>query len=517
MTIKLLIVDDEQIEREGLQAMLHKGFPELEIEQAKNGLIAVQMAEEFEPDLILMDIKMPGMNGLEAVERIREDYPVIKFVMVTAYDMFEYARQAIKLGVKDYLIKPSKASEIMATVGKVLKEIEEERKSLAVNKFQQDAVQRALMLVETDVVTQLLFDHVHEVHLDELVGLLDVQTNERFVMMVMMPSGSEKHYSEIKERVRRTGSGWVGAMYGRQLPIIVFRELDKTFRSQAIFLAREILSVGKSDLGAGWFVGIGNAYRSMDQIRQSYQESLIASMDPTLPVKYRFYADVPVLSPVHDAQQAKQQEIQFFDQIRLGQWEQIHTNVTNFIQRYENEGSDLLQTQQRVLELLWITSRVLSEMGVDTKTPLFSFQAQDYRQLRAETGHLLDRMKQSYVEHYERLEPDTIQQIKKYIIEHSHQNISLDSIGRKVGLSPFYISKVFKEQLGVNYIDFLTECRIEKAKKLMVSDPEKSLKEITFEVGYHDPNYFSKVFKKVCDTSPTEYRRTLLGRKADSW
>jgi two-component system, response regulator YesN len=71
---------------------------------------------------------------------------------------------------------------------------------------------------------------------------------------------------------------------------------------------------------------------------------------------------------------------------------------------------------------------------------------------------------------------------------------------------------MFKEKLGINYIDFLTECRIEKAKKLM-ADPEKSLKEITFEVGYHEPNYFSKVFKKMVTLSPTEYRRTVLGKK----
>jgi two-component system response regulator YesN len=121
-------------------------------------------------------------------------------------------------------------------------------------------------------------------------------------------------------------------------------------------------------------------------------------------------------------------------------------------------------------------------------------------------------MKQSYVEYNDRLEPDTIQQIKQHIINHSHEDISLDAIGKKVGLSPFYISKMFKEQLGINYIDFLTECRIEKAKKMM-GDPEKSLKEISIEVGYHDPNYFSRVFKKMCDVSPTEYRKTLLGKK----
>ncbi|QMV41119.1 response regulator [Cohnella cholangitidis] len=509
--IKLLIVDDEQIEREGLQAILSKGFPELVIGQANNGKVAVQMAEQFQPDLILMDIKMPGMNGLETIERIKEDYSGIKFIMVTAYDTFEYARKALKLGVKDYLLKPSKASEIVATVGKVLKQIEEERKSLEANKLQQDALQKAMPLVETDVVTQLLFDHVHEVHLDELVGLLGPRTTkERFAMIVLLPRGAEGSYSAVKEKIRQSGSGWVGALNGRQIPIIAFREADKSFRSQAVSVARELLAVAGQSAGPGWFVGIGNPCSSLDHIRQSYQEALIAAMDPTLPVKYRFYADTPVLDGTGDSNRAKQLERQLFDRIRLGQWDQIRADVMDFIRRYENEGADLLQAQQRVLELLWIAARVLAEMGVETDTPLYSFQAQDYRQLQAESGMLLDRMRQSFADRLERLEPDTIQRIKQYIVEHSHEDISLDAIGKRVGLSPFYISKTFKEQLGVNYIDFLTECRIEKAKKLM-ADPERSLKEITFEVGYHDPNYFSKVFKKTCDVSPTDYRKTLRG------
>lgn len=511
---KLLIVDDEPIERDGMQAILHKAYPELDIKQAKNGKIAVEMAGEFKPDLILMDIMMPGMNGLEAVAQISEDHPSIKFVMVTAFDMFDYARQAIKLGVKDYLLKPSKASEIVATVGKVLKQSEIEQHSLATSKFQQAAMQNALTVVETDVVTQLLFDHVHEVHIDMLVEMLDIRsTNEKFVMVLLLPQGSEIYYSQVKEKVRQTGSGWVGALYGRQLPIIVFREPHKSFRSQAIFLANEILSIArKSNLQEGWFVGIGNVCDSQDLIRQSYQESLIATMDTTLAVKYRFYSDVPALSAISDGQEAKQLEKQFFEQIRLGQWEQVHVNVMALIHRYENGGAILLQTQQRVLELLWITTRVMSEMGIETEAPFYSLQAQDYRQFRVETEHLIGRMKQSYVEHYDRVEVDKIHLIKQYIFGHSHEDISLDALGRKVDLSPIYISKMFKEKLGINYIDFLTECRIEKAKKLL-RDPEKSLKEITYEIGYHEPNYFSKVFKKMCSVSPKEYRNSFLGKK----
>jgi two-component system, response regulator YesN len=504
--LKLLIVDDEQIEREGLQVILQKAFPEISITQAKNGKVAVEMVGEIKPDLVLMDIQMPGINGLEAIHRITADYPLIKFVMITAFDMFDYARQAIKLGVKDYLLKPSKVSEIVATVGKVLEEIREERKSLEI-------LEKALPLVETDVVTQLLFDHVHEVHLDMLVEMLDIPSpDETFVVSILLPEGGENLYSSVKEKVRRTGNVLVGALYSQQLPIIVFRNSNRSFRSQAISLANNILSLAKTSPGADWFVGIGNVCRSLNQVRQSYQESLIATMDTTVPVKYRFYSDVPMLGSTEDKTLAKQREKQFFDEIRLGKWDRIRTNVMDLIQRCENAGEDLLQTQQRVLELLWIAARVMSEIGVETETPFFSYQSQDFRQLRFETDHLLVQMKESYEEHYEQLEADTIHQIKQYIMKHSHKDISLEALGKKVGLSPIYISKMFKEKLGVNYIDFLTECRIEKAKKLM-ADPEKSFKEITFEVGYHEPNYFSKVFKKMVALSPTEYRKAVLGNK----
>lgn len=510
--IKLLIVDDEQIERDGLEAIIQRGFPELIIEKAKNGKIAVQMAREFKPDIILMDIKMPGMNGIEAVERISGEFPDTKFVMVTAFESFEYARQAIKLGVKDYLLKPNKASEIVATVDKVINERLVERESQATLRLQQDTLQKAMPLVETDVVTQLLFDHVHDVHLDLLIDLLDIpMTNNIFVMSVILPSGSEKYYGAIKEIVRKVGFCWVGALNNRQLPIIVFRDTDKTHRAQAILIANEILAIAKAHKSMGWFVGIGSIVDSLSKIRQSYQESLIATMDTVQAVKYRFYCDVHVFGTRHDNELAKLREKQLFDQIRLGQWDEVRINIQDMIHHYLSAGADLLQTQQRVLEILSLATRVLSDIGIKVETPLYSFQAQDSRQLSTETSLLIDRLQEAHSSYYEQMEPDTMNQIKQFILEHSHQDISLEALGKQVGLSPIYISKLFKEKLGINYIDFLTECRIEKAKKLM-SNPEKSLKEITFEVGYHEPNYFSKVFKKMCGLSPNEYRKTLLGK-----
>ncbi|WP_186576938.1 response regulator [Aquibacillus kalidii] len=508
--IKLLIVDDEQIEREGIHAILRKHFPEVSIEEAKNGKIAMEKVEEIKPDLVLMDIKMPGISGLEAMERINEGNSSIKFIIMTAYAEFSFAQQAIKLGALDYIVKPSRASDIVKTIGVVLEQIEEEKKIEEMNSIQEITFQKALPIIETDIVTQLLFDHVHDVHLNELVDLLDIRmTNEMFVICVLLPPYSETRYRVIKERIRQLEQAWIGAIYGRQLPIIVFRDPKKSFRSQAVTLAREILSIVQSRETDGWFIGIGNVYNKLDETRQSYQESFIATKDTTRPAKFCFYTDLPKLTDGNDLKKEKQLEQKFFEHIRSGRWEAVSEQIIGLIHQYENNDTDLLEAQQRVLEIVWLASRLLNEIGIELVTPRYATPIFDYRQLRVEVNHLINQMKQHYMDHVNQIEEDTTYQIKQYIMEHSNEDISLESIATKFELSPIYISKIFKEKFGVNYIHFLTECRIEKAKKL-ISNPEKSLKEITFDVGYHDPNYFSKVFKKFSGMSPNEYRKKLL-------
>lgn len=140
--MQLLIVDDEQIERDGMKAILQKSFPSLLINEARNGKMAIEKAKVLKPNLILMDIKMPGINGLEAMETIMQDSPDTKFIMVTAYDTFDYMRKAITLGASDYLLKPSKAVDIIEIVGKVLKEIVQEQKAKAESELQKIVFQK---------------------------------------------------------------------------------------------------------------------------------------------------------------------------------------------------------------------------------------------------------------------------------------------------------------------------------------------------------------------------------------
>lgn len=438
MMIKILIVDDEQIERDGMQAILRKVFPELQIEQAKNGMQAVELSATYQPDLILMDIKMPEMSGLEAIQLIAKEHPDMKFVMVTAYDHFDYAQAAIKLGVKDYILKPSKASEIAATVRKVLDEIAEERRLAETTLRQQDALKKILPVVEADLVTQLLFDHVHEVHVNESLEFLGMNSeSELFALTVFLPQGAEKLYSKIREKVRQVSEGWVGPLNGRCIPMIVFRDMTRSYRSQAVMIARELLSIIEATQAANvsaqnratervttssnhrshglsskvrsydqdYFIGIGGVCQSLHHIRQSYQEALIASLEIGQAVKYQFYADAKVLEMARERVSANQWERQFFDRIRQGQWEQIEADMLELLRWCEQDSMALHIAQQRVLDLLWLVSHVLNEMGVEAERPLFSYPIVGYDQLRQESMLLLNKLKQSSKAFQEHVKP----------------------------------------------------------------------------------------------------------------
>jgi two-component system response regulator YesN len=519
---RILIVDDEQVERDGLEAMLRSQFDQHEFMQAENGRRAIELANEWLPDLVLMDIRMPGINGLEAIEVISENHPTMKFVMITAFDTFDYARKALRLRVKDYILKPSKADVIISKVQEVLLEIELEQAEVEQHQQLEDRLDRLLPIAQTDIVTQLLFDHVHEIHLDEMLGLVGGGANREALVMTLMMNAKdgsqldkqvlERWYITVKEQIKHAIHGWIGAMSGRQIPLIIFREDNKSLRSQAVVAVRIILNLIQRFPELECFIGIGNEYPSLEHIRLSYQEALLASVDMSLPSKHRFYSDSLNTSEFEQEQHARQLEKQVMDDVRLGNWEQVHIRIIGLIEHYEKCGASVMISQQRALEAMWITYRMLQELGIDSERPIYSFQVSHYYQLRTETISMLEKMMGSAIAMKDNVKPDIVHQIKQYIMENSNTDISLEMIADRVNLSPYYISKLFKEQLGLNYIDFLTECRIERAKSLM-SDSELSLKEITFEIGYNDPNYFSRVFKRVYGMSPTEYRKMIFHKK----
>jgi two-component system response regulator YesN len=528
--IKLLIVDDEAIERIALQKIVEKGIEGIQvIGQADNGSRAIEMAVEYEPDLILMDIQMPGIGGLEAIKKIKELKPMIKFIMVTAYDSFDYVRQALRLEVKDYLLKPSKAQLIVETVQKVVSEIHMEKQVQEHRKEEKLKLERLMPVVEADLVTQLLFDHVHEIHLDEMLKFLSVGETSRFfvaVVSILPESVSEKNsieslnelnhvkadelYRAVKEQFHMSAKGWIGPMSGKQIPIIVFNDAQRSYRSQAAYLVRKLVQLSYALHSTRMFIGIGGQYSSLKEVRSSYHEALLASINLDLAAKHNIYEATLRHTDAHLLSADVEKRI--VEEARRGNWSFIGHELLQIGHRYEAAGKSVVEAQQKIYELLFVVSRLLLDMGVQSDPSAVFSQMSTFQHLRTQAADCINEMSKAYFEVKNQLEPDVMLQIKQYIREHSNEDISLEMISETVRLSPFYVSKMFKEQFGTNYIDFLTDCRMEKAKDLL-ADPDKSLKEITYDIGYNNPNYFSRVFKRTTGVSPTDYRKDLISHR----
>ena len=202
-------------------------------------------------------------------------------------------------------------------------------------------------------------------------------------------------------------------------------------------------------------------------------------------------------------------EKSILEQLQQGNVEVVQELVMSFVENCGVHGKSISETQQRLLRIVLLMSQVLNEIGVEIETPFFSLQATSYQQLKIETQFVLEKILYSLTSMNNKISPNIFQTLKKFIVENSHRDLNLDIAAAHVKLSPDYVSKLFKEQSGTNFIDFLTECRIKNARRMM-GDPTKSLKEITFEVGFHDPSYFSRVFKRSQGISPTEFRKRLL-------
>jgi two-component system response regulator YesN len=515
--IRLLIVDDEPIERIALQRIIEEGSPDIEvIGQASNGREAIEAAARLQPDLITMDIKMPGINGLQAIEKIKESNAAIKFIVVTAFDTFEFAQQAIKLGVYDYLLKPSRIAVVLETIGRVADQIKLIQQDQALRSLEQTRLQKMTPLVEADIVEQLLFDYVQSASIGEMIDLIGLPSGkDGFVMTLQFFHTTEElepslDYEEMYANIHSLISSmslpmWIGKMSGNQVPLIVFMEGEFSYRAQAIGVAKKWIQALDLKNGCRLFVGIGGLCKDVKEMRRSYQEALLASMDTTLPTRYNLFENLTQDDIQAIGGRTIDMEKNVIEEVRRGNLESAGDQIAKMIDVFEAVGEGVGMAQQRIFEVLIIVTRMLQEMGVDVQTPYFPYPTTSYMQLKAESRLLIHNL----VQVGDVVETDVLQTMKLYIQKHAHEDLSLERIAATVDRNPFYVSKLFKEHFGMNYIDFLTEHRIETAKQLM-QESDKSLKEITFEVGYNDPNYFSRVFKKLVGYSPTDYRKMLI-------
>lgn len=426
---RLMIADDEALEREGLEMMIKRTMPDqFEFIHAENGRIAIQKAEDDRPDIVFMDIRMPGIQGLEALREIRSILPNVKMVLVTAYDYFAYAQEAVQLGVKDYILKPAKKEQIVETLMKLMDELKEERKRRRETLETKEKVSQLLPVVENELALMLMMDSIQSTAFENLADFLEFRFLQGYALVCRFEwrekdssaTITEKKrgvYDAVRNKAKSNLTCLVSPIIESQMALFVVGDDKKHaywHHVQAIEWGNQFNQFIEHSFEVSVSVGIGTVRSGWEGLRQSYQEALLSAGEDSAQGPVRHWEDIKQLKPT-----AK------------------------------------------------------------------SFTLEAERTIMTESA---------------------VRRAQTMIEEHYQEDLTMEYIAERVNLSPYYFSKIFKAQAGENFIDYLTKLRTNRAKELM-KDNQLSLKEICYSVGYKDPNYFSRVFKKVVGLTPSEYRQ----------
>lgn len=508
--MRILIAEDEEIERTALLKLLSTHHCDCDIQVAENGQMAVEISQQWEPDVILMDIKMPLLDGLQSSEQILKIQPYTKIIIVSSYDTFKYAQKALRIGVKDYILKPSKQHEIISTVDRVVQEAQAEKLEREKEQQIDENMKMILPIVESDLVTQLLFDYVHTVHLEESMKLFKIAKSVQFYTIVITFEAVDKQtkllaYKSIRENLKKTGTCWFGSFSGSQIPVIVFYgEQNKSYRAHAFQFIEAVQKVLVHN-SINSVIGIGSVVTKLENARSSYYEALQASAEAFGKKSYCFYSE---LADIHVQEKNiwLNLEKNVLEALSIGNEEKVRQHINQWIDKKRAAQQGSAETQHKLVSLFILMHRYLNEIGYDFEDSFPAYPRLDFQHLRLEANLKLDNIFNFLKKEMDKHESTLAYKFKQYIKENfTSKDMSLDTLAEVFQLTPQYISQIFRNQCDISYIDYLTKCRINYAKTL-IDRNEMSLKEIALEVGYQDPNYFSRVFKRICQVSPSQYK-----------
>ncbi len=525
---KILLADDEGIVVDSLKMIIQKNYgSQCEIESAKTGRMVIEMVEIFRPDIIFMDIQMPGINGIDAMKEIRKTNPKVVFIVVSAYDKFDYAKEALNLGAIDYINKPFDRKTILDVLARAMESLDQEKRIRSKSLEIREKMETVQPLIENGFIYSILFQDNFAEETENYKNLLDLKSNYGFMEVVEFGSEEEgrkltnavgtgirlqKQYMKIRETIREFQDCITGSMMGNKIMLFVAvdsPEQDYNYRTDRIEKCRAMIDRLQDRFEAEVRVGIGKV-KPIVKMSDSYREALEALN--VAPSRVAHAEDLPV-GCTYDSDYPIELENALFDAIGGGNPDLAGEKAEQFFTWMEENYSDhLMDVRLKALEfVLWAEKKAYESGG---QTYHFTGRT-DY--LPAVMGvQSAEELRHWFVSHMsqaamdvatkkEETSDDLISRVRSRIDSEYSGELSLDLISRDENVSSYYLSKLFKEEMGENFMEYLTGVRINKAKELM-NNTDRPMKEICVSVGYIDPNYFSRIFKKNTGMTPTEYR-----------
>ena len=530
--MKILIVEDDFVVRQGIKYSLDWENYGLTIcGDAPNGKMGLEMALRLDPEIIITDIRMPIMDGLEFAELLLDQKPNAKVIILSGYDDFAYAKKAIHLGVYDYLLKPVDADELLKCICKlrdeILKEEEEqknrENQELLMAGYQNELFDHAMgnlikpaFAQERQQIERELA--VFGVTLSSSRYKIAVLAIENFLLLTRNHTKEEKNHLSFQIRTGVKNIFEKGCFVecfendNSQIVILLGYEnaselyLGSCFQKLTEYVTREI--------GFLCTIACGREKSSPEEICISYQEAILALRHHASQNESHIYQYTDDdLQGKPEFLEVQEEEKQLLDNIQKYNVTDIEAYINSIFDKALADNEPYEKVNSTCLRLVANIYSLLEEMGIVFRDDTYNYQDTRLaiRQYHA-TRHLKEYMLgfiRAVSECLEKTEKKkyshVVNEAISYVEKNYKQEISVKTISTELFITPNYFSQIFKSQIGMNFTDYLNKVRIEHAKKYL-KDSSMKVYEVAENCGYQNYKYFNMVFKKYTGYSPKEYR-----------
>ncbi|GGH23930.1 response regulator [Paenibacillus segetis] len=544
---KLILVDDEEDVREGLLGLIDwESIGYQVMDTAENGKEAAESVDKFFPDVVVTDIQMPFMNGLQLSEWIRCHYPATKIIILTGYDEFEYAQKAIRLGIDEYILKPFSAGELVEVLQKVKGQLDEEMAAKENVQLLTEHYQKNLPILQSLFLSSLMSRRLpaSEIREKSLYYDLDLNGQNYLVSVICIDSitkasnapfrstkwsGSvslrETHDTELQlfavlniaeEIVRREESSKAFIHHDEVVVLSIYEGSHvENVANRTFQLLEEVLYSVERYLKLTVTIGVGSVISDIGDIQSSYNEAQQA-------LDYRLILGNNKVIWIEDVETRNWTKLSFGEMkekemircLKVGSDQELLDLLDDHFHALIDSQVSNQDFQVYLLEMLTAVIKASKDIRVDLDQ-LFGDNVTLLGQLSRFTlaeeakswfvgicmklkNHITSNRQSSYNK--------LVVEAREYILaNYSENDISITKVCNHLHISTGYFSNIFKKEMKMTFVSYLMGVRMDAALDLLRSSDMKAF-EIAEAVGFTDPNYFSFCFRKNFGISPKEYR-----------
>lgn len=515
---KILIVDDEYLLRQGIKHLVDwekEGFTI--VGEASNGKEALGLIETLKPHIILSDIVMPVMDGLELVKYVKENYPQIQIVILSGYSDFNYVKGTFKLGVNDYILKPKLNPDEMLTL----------LKNIALN--------IPNLTISTNGIKSNIVNELNKLISGFVYSHTSSEFSEAFPCdsFLLLGTDIKKICGKDSEKASRLKHLLLKRI---KLPLNIFTyyELDTTKDFFVILINfnskdySQILKCLDNILAAliheypDIYFAVSSIFTSLTNLKDIYNNFKLL-------LGYKFFLKNEVLILQHELSNKRYKQKFDFKYYSEMLYSLNIASALNYLQQYIENCITQCSADEFELKTLFQNAfyniiNILDELNFDieeiSRSKIEYFQKIDDSKYADELLNLLEKIKDDITEALNSKElpinDEIISKITQYISSHYNEQLSLKDIADKFHFNYYYLSSYFSSHITEGFSEYLNKIRVEKALELLKNE-DIPVSEVSYLVGYSDHSYFCKVFKKFTKITPSKFRRNIISNKRGTY